>query len=480
MTSGWLTRQGDFGVLEGMNCNDSCCGLATIDVGVYGTPLIVSLFPELQKASMRLHRDRQQADGRVAHSYFKDLNHRIAKVPDLTERLDVAMQYAGLVLRDFLWTNDRRYLREMWPSVKKAMGYMLSRDRNGDQMPDMEGIMCSYDNFPMYGLASYIQSQWLYTLAQCVEAAKVIGDPDAATLYGGILEKGKRLLDDKLWNGHYFRLYNAGEKPAPLGKAKAGIPPIDEGCLTDQIVGQWLSHMSGLGYFTSPKKVASALRSVLSMSLTADIGLRNCTWPGDKFLHDIPREIWVDQANTPWTGVELAFASFLIYEGMVSEALQVVRSVDDRYRRAGLYWNHQECGGHYYRAMMLWTLLHAFLGLSIRQTRLGFAPKVEGNRYKVLFALNGATAYFIRHDASVAINVRSGRLGLQTLALGKSCGVGKKPVVKIAGKKSAAPTVSREGDTLVLDFGKTLTIEAGVSWRLLEIRPANSVHSCAP
>ena len=41
ITSSWLTKQGDFGVLEGMNCHDSCCGLATIDVGVYGTPLIV-------------------------------------------------------------------------------------------------------------------------------------------------------------------------------------------------------------------------------------------------------------------------------------------------------------------------------------------------------------------------------------------------------------------------------------------------------
>jgi non-lysosomal glucosylceramidase len=467
ITSSWLTKSGDFGVLEGMNCNDSCCGFTTIDVSVYGTTLIVSLFPELQKASMRLHRDLQQPDGKVAHSYMKDFNHHPEQVADLTERLDVAMQYAVLVIRDYLWTNDRAYLDEMWPSVKKAMDYMLARDTDGDRMPDMEGIMCSYDNFPMYGLASYIQSQWLCALAMCAEAAKALGDAKAAGQYGRILEKGRKLLDERLWNGSYFRLYSTSQRKYTTEdgtgeKIETEVPPKDEGCLTDQLIGQWVSRMSGLGDIADRGKIQSALRSILRHSFTPDIGLKNCSWPGDTFLHDIPWDIWVDQANTPWTGVELAFASFLIYEGLVEEAMQVIRLVDKRYRRAGLYWNHQECGGHYYRAMSAWTIMNAFLGLTVNRGRLGFSPKIQADEYKVLFAVNGATAHFIRKSGQVAIDVRSGRLEFNTLVLDPACLPVKKPGVRITGTPAVSPvSITRGNGEVRIGFGKMVAVEAG-------------------
>ena len=467
ITSSWLTKSGDFGVLEGMNCNDSCCGFTTIDVSVYGTPIIVSLFPELQKASMRLHRDLQQPDGRVAHSFGKDFDHKPGQVEDLTDRLDVAMQYAGLVVRDYLWTNDLEYLKDMWPSVKKAMDYMAGRDTDGDGMPDMEGIMCSYDNFPMYGLASYIQSQWLCALALAEEGARAVGDRKEAARYGRILKKGRRLLEEQLWNGKYFRLYRTRQRRYTTHdgtgqQVEKDVPSSDEGCLTDQLIGQWVSQLCGLDPLADGEKIRSALRNIMQLSFTPDIGLRNCSWPGDTFLHDIPWDIWVDQANTPWTGVELAFASFLIYEGLVEEAMQVIGLVDRRYRRAGLYWNHQECGGHYYRAMSAWTILNAFLGFSINRGRLGFAPKIRSDEYKILFAVNGATAHFIRDKAGVVIDVRSGRLECNSLVLDASCLPASTPKVRITGSPAVSPVSASIVDgRMRIEFGGTIALEAG-------------------
>jgi non-lysosomal glucosylceramidase len=472
ITSGWLTKSGEFGVLEGMNCNDSCCGITTIDVSMYSTQLIVSLFPDLQKSSMRFHKDLQQPNGQVPHSFDKDFTHDAKKAPDLTNRLDVAMQYAILAMRDFMWTNDRKYLEDMWPSIKKAMEYMLNRDINKDQMPDMEGIMCSYDNFPMYGLASYIHSQWLCALAMCVECAKVMKDKKAESLYSGILEKGKKLLDTKLWNGKYFRLYQTDQTTFKVKindeeEKSITVPPIDEGCLTDQLIGQWVSHMSGLGYLSDKDKTRTALQNILKLSFTSDIGLRNCSWPDDKFLHDIPWDIWVDQANTPWTGVELAFASFLIYEGMTDEALKVIHLVDERYRRAGMYWNHQECGGHYYRAMSAWTILNAYLGLTINQTTLGFYPQLKTDQYKVLFAVNGACAHFAKNGKSLSIRVSSGNLQFQRLSLGNACMVNQKPKVKLQGKDlTKTVAYSYKENSVMIDFKELITIEEG---QILEI-----------
>ena len=467
ITSAWLTKKGEFGVLEGMNCSDSCCGINTIDVSMYATQLIVSLFPDLQKESMRVHRDLQQPDGMVAHSYNKDFTRDSANAPDVTKRLDVAMQYAILVLRDFMWTNDRAYLKEMWPSVKKAMDYMLTRDLNSDQMPDMSGIMCSYDNFPMYGLASYIHSQWLCALSMCIEGAKVMNDTQAETQFKEILDNGKRLLGEKIWNGSYFRLYHTDQtryktEDGTGVEVEVDVPAQDEGCLTDQLIGQWVSNMSGLGYLTDKGNIKTALKTIMAMSFTPDTGLRNCTWPEDKFLHDIPWSCWVDQANTPWTGVELAFASFLIYEGLTDEALKVVRSVESRYRRAGLYWNHQECGGHYYRAMSAWTILNAYLGLSINQDKLGFAPKIQEKEYKILFAVNGATAHFICKKGKYTIQVRSGKLNLQKLQLAVNMLKSASPKVSIAG--SVVNTIiTNDVDSILFDFGAMQTVEAGNS-----------------
>ncbi len=465
ITSAWLTKKGEFGVLEGMNCDRSCCGINTIDVSMYATQLIVSLFPEIQKESMRVHRDLQQPNGMVAHSYMKDFSRDAKNAPDLTDRLDVAMQYAILVLRDFMWTNDRKFLNEMWPSVKNAMNYMMGRDLNNDQMPDMSGIMCSYDNFPMYGLASYIHTQWLCALSMCIEAAKVMGDTKAEKQYASILKDGKKLLGEKIWNGKYFRLYHSDTTTYKThdgtgSEVNVEVPAQDEGCLTDQLIGQWVSHMSGLGYFTDKANIKTALKNIVKISFTDDTGLRNCTWPEDKFLHDIPWSCWVDQANTPWTGVELAFSSFLIYEGLVDEAHQIIRSVEQRYRRAGLYWNHQECGGHYYRAMSAWTILNAFLGMSINQDKLGFAPKLKGDEYKVLFAVNGATAHFSRSGSKYSIEVRSGLLNVQKLQLAKSMFVSDKLSVSIGGKV-VKPKLSMNEDLLNLDFGSMQIIEVG-------------------
>ena len=70
------------------------------------------------------------------------------------------------------------------------------------------------------------------------------------------------------------------------------------------------------------------------------------------------------QQYEPWTGIEYAFALHLFTLGMKREALRVVGDVHGRRVSSGTVWNHQECGGDYYRAMMvgaLWELLSGAL-----------------------------------------------------------------------------------------------------------------------
>ena len=411
VTSGRLVKSGDFGILEGLAAHWSWGPIATMDVMLYGTAPVIALFPELQKATMRCHAKVQSAAGEVSHGMLKNFRSSEDGTAGVSHRLDLPGQFAILALRDFFWTGDRDYLKELYPHVKRAIDYIVNhRSATGDQVPTMKGIECSYDNFPMYGYSAYLVSQWICALAGVVRAAEAMQDPDAVQRYGAMLKNARQAMETKLWNGKYYRLYNDEARAGGKGD-------ISEGCLTDQIIGQWSAHQSGLGPILDQAHVRSALKAVLAASYRPGFGLRNCAWPGTKYWSDIDRDIWVDQGNTCWSGVELAFASFLLYEGLYEEAMAVIRTVDRRYRKNGLYWDHQEFGGHYFRPMAAWAIVNGLLGFSINQGVLRFAPKLPEKEFKLFFAVPTGTAHYVRSATGVTVRCLSGKLEYRELVV---------------------------------------------------------------
>ena len=194
VSSSTLTKAGRFAIREGMSQERSWGPNATIDVALYGSSAVINLFPELQLSSMRAHKAVQKPTGEINHGLAHDLDYTKNGTWGVYHRIDMPGNYIQMVLRDYFHTGDQDFLREMWPSLKKAVQYVLEeRDVDQDQMPDMTGIMCSYDNFPMYGLSSYIQSQWLAALKGMIEAADVIGDMDAKSASKPSLIKGPHL-----------------------------------------------------------------------------------------------------------------------------------------------------------------------------------------------------------------------------------------------------------------------------------------------
>ena len=408
-TSSWFTKAGNFGIIEGLSPTKAFAGLATIDVAMYGGVATAGLFPDLEKAVLRAHRRFQNQDGSVVHLISFNFREKDPAEAD-SKRLDMPGQYAAMALRSAFWTGDRDFLVEIWPSVKAALDYVLrERDANGDCLPDMEGIMCSYDNFPMFGIAPFVASQWLLALRSAIEAARLLGDEAAHGAYELAFETGLTAFEDSGWNGNYYRLFN------DVGGAKGS----DDGCLTDQIIGQWGAHLVGLAPLFDSARVKKALRSILSMNYKPSQGLRNCQWPGDAFLHDVDKDTWVDQANTCWTGVELGFAALLLYEGMVKEALEIVKNVDARHRQWGMYWDHQEFGGHYYRAMSSWSIIHAALGLTICNGVVSFEPKVSRDGCRLLFVTSDCYGQYEETEEGISLRVLSGSLKARMLRFRK-------------------------------------------------------------
>jgi non-lysosomal glucosylceramidase len=453
VTSGRLVKSGDFGILEGLSSTWSWGPIATIDVMLYGTASVIALFPDLQKATMRCHQRVQSEKGEIQHGLLKNFHSGEDNTAGISHRLDLPGQYVILVLRDFLWTNDKEYLRELYPSVKKAIDYILDhRSFNGDQIPIMRGIESSYDNFPMYGYSAYIVSQWLCAIASAVLAAEVMGDLTARSKYEAILTRTRERMEEKLWNGRYYRLYNDDDTSGGKGDRS-------EACLTDQLVGQWMAHTSGLGHLLKKENIDAALKNILLENYKPGFGLRNCSWPGTKYWSDIAPDIWVDQGNTCWSGVELAFASFLLYEGFYNEALNVIRTVDQRYRKNGLYWTHQEFGGHYLRPMSSWAVLNGLLGFSINRGRLRFDPQLKQRSFKLFFATPSGTGHFLKEKNKVALRCKTGTLTFSDVEI-KGTFEGK---ATLSGNSSAlvVGSPSDESGFVTWKFERQISLAAG-------------------
>ncbi|HEY7696775.1 MAG TPA: GH116 family glycosyl hydrolase, partial [Vicinamibacteria bacterium] len=171
---------------------------------------------------------------------------------------------------------------------------------------------------------------------------------------------------------------------------------VGAGCLSDQLLGQWMAHVVGKGYVLPEEHVKSAIHSVYQynfketfeshanpqriFALGDEGGLLLCSWPrGQRPLLPF---VYSDEV---WTGIEYQVAAHLIYEGYVEEGFRVVRAVRNRYdgeRRNP--WNEVECGNHYARALASWSLLLALSGFhySAPQKSMSFAPRVgDGEKF---------------------------------------------------------------------------------------------------
>lgn len=435
-----LSKNGAFGVNDDGGLVGASVGgpvnWLNLDVNIYGSILYTCLFPELLSSALEDMRERQHSDGSIGGL-----------------RSDWPSDYIQVVMSLFFWTNDTAYLRSYWQSIKNIIQYSLDKlDRDKDQMPEIysHNNGCSYDNIPMHGMASYIQSQWLSAIEAAMSGAETMHDWEAAKEYKKIFEKGKKLMVDKLWTGEYFRLYN-NEK---------GYFGINNGCLTDQLFGQWIALQSNLGSITDEDKIEKSITAVIKNNFENGYMLKNCSYPGEPFMGVMRDSVWNDQDNTSWSGVELAFASFMLYRGHYNEALQIIQTVEDRYRKNGLYWSHQEAAGHYIRDVSAWGIINGLLGLSVNQGEYYFNPVIKDSSYTLFFALPSGTFHFICNTNTIEIKVLTGKWPIRKIILPSSFKGMTKLEIKPTGKTFV---LKKEKNKIFVEFEQNIVLEDGNS-----------------
>ncbi len=337
--------------------------------------------------------------------------------------------------RDWRFSGDDQFLRDLWPNIKRAIEYAWSSPTSWDPNKDgvMEGRQHNTYDIDFYGPNPMLSGLYLGALKAGQAMAHYLGDEEKAEEYGAIYQSGRRRIESELWNGaHFFQkveVIEGIEVPANLRAPDSETPmprhQFGAGCLADQVIGQWEAHVCGLGRILDEKKTKSALaeiykhnfrrnmREIASVArvyaLQDEAGLVLCTWPegGRPALPFV-------YSDEVWTGIEYQVAAHMIYEGLVDEGLELVRAARARYDGARRNpWDEIECGHHYARALSSWSLILALSGAQFDgvEKSLTFTPRLAPP-LRCFFSTGAAFGVFSRTKDSAEIEILGGQVDL--------------------------------------------------------------------
>jgi uncharacterized protein (DUF608 family) len=355
-------EDGTFFAFEGSHENQGFCEGNCTHVWNYAQTMAF-LFPELERSMRRTEfLYETDPDGRMYYRAYRYLGDPGQNIPPAADgQLGAVIR----LYRDWQLCGDDAFLTELWPHARAALEYAFTAwDKDGDGVLDGEAHN-TYD-IEFYGVSSMINSIFFAALRAGEEISRYLGDAASERKYREIREKGAAKLDALTFNGEYYeqRVDDVNEYKHQYGK----------GCLADQVFGQELAHINGLGYILDKDRVQKAVESVFRYNFVEDFsnenklqrmyainddgGLLLCTWPnGGKPLNPF---VYCDEV---WTGIEYQIASHLIYEGYIDEGLTIVKTARERYdgvKRSP--WDEIECGHHYARSLASYGLLLALTG----------------------------------------------------------------------------------------------------------------------
>lgn len=297
------------------------------------------------------------------------------------------------IYREWKYTGDDEFLKGIWDNMINALKYSVKEwDTDGDGVLDGKQHV-TYD-IEFYGPNTMTNTIYLGALKGVAEMAEHIGKKAIAEKCSALYEKAALLVDQKLFNGEYYI--------QELEDVDAYRYQYGKGCLTDQLLGQFMVHAAGLGYVLPKEHVKKALESIYkynfrdcmddvpnvqrTYALNDEAGLVLCSWP-----HGGRPRFPFAYCDEVWSGVEYTVAVNMVKEGMIEEAFTIIRAIRDRYdgyKRCP--WSETEAGHHYIRPMSSFTLIPAFAGYECDMVKktMSFHPVINQKNYTT-FWING-------------------------------------------------------------------------------------------
>jgi uncharacterized protein (DUF608 family) len=384
-------RDGRLWAWEGCNDRSGCCEGSCTHVWNYAQA-IPHLFPSLERTLRETEFTISQIE--TGHQAFRSALPIRPKVHDFYAAADGQLGGIMKVYRDWRISGDIQWLKELYPQIKASMDYCISTWDPRHTGTLEEPHHNTYD-IEFWGPDGMCTSFYLGALTSISRMGKFLKED--VSPYQELLNKGKKIMLDSLYNGEYFyqRIKWKGlsaPDPVEMSKNQWNSDYSDEakvllekegpkyqygkGCLSDGVLGFWLARVCGLENPMDESLIKSHLNSVFKYNMKHDLsdhantqrptyamgkegGLVLCTWPKGGKL-SLP----FVYSNEIWTGIEYQVASHLMMMGEVEKGLDIVRTCRNRYDGSIRNpFNEYECGHWYARAMSSYGLLQGLTGV---------------------------------------------------------------------------------------------------------------------
>jgi hypothetical protein len=210
------------------------------------------------------------------------------------------------IYRQYQWTGDKAFVKEVWPNLKRAMAWVINLDDDKDGLPE---VNYGYDSWQMTNKVEYISNEWLVCLKAVERLAKVMDEPQYAAELEMMHQKALVNFEKYFWTGKYYR-------QGVISESKT-----DDMVSSLQASGSWYATMLGVEDGVPHDRIRSAFRTIdavngkdavygISVVINPD-GTRSGSW--QQFICD--------------TGWALYFASHSIYEGMDATGLRIADEI---------------------------------------------------------------------------------------------------------------------------------------------------------
>ena len=211
----------------------------------------------------------------------------------------------------------------------------------------LEGVQHNTYDVEFYGPNPMCGIYYLGALRAGEEMARSMGDGASADDYHRLFRQGSSWIDSNLFNGSFYiqkvRGYPA-DQIAPnlrsdMGSGNTESPNTRWGadCLIDQLVGQYLAQVAGLGSLVAQEHVQSTLQSIYKYNYKRSLeGHDNVE--RTFALNDEAAMVICDYGTAPrpripfpyfaevMTGFEHSTAALMMYCGMVEQGIESIRT----------------------------------------------------------------------------------------------------------------------------------------------------------
>lgn len=324
--------------------------------------------------------------------------------------------------REWQLSGDNSKLAELYPYIKAAMKFAWKNsgwDTNADGV--LEGKHHNTMDVNYVGPNPQIATWYLGALRASEEMAIQMKDQSFAKKCKNMFEYGSKWVDENLFNGEYY----IQKMPKPIDFQ------VGEGILVDQLVGQYMAHICGLGYLLNKENITTTLKTIKKYNWQNDFNNHLSTFRSFAvnqeqglimgFYPENKREARpFPYYSEVMTGFEYSTGAHMLYEGLEDEGLSVFSAVRDRYDgKKRNPFNEGEFGHRYARAMASYSGLLAYTGFQFSAVNKTMKfNDLEGKYFWSNGYQYGTIEIHVRgNDKSVMLTVLYGELSLKTFSL---------------------------------------------------------------